>query len=133
MDTRPELWAEPGSLQDPWAQLELLCRAREPSGSFQLFKDGSAQEPVRLDVPALERRFPLGAVTAATRGLYRCRCRLSENWSELSDLVEVSGPGECGAGVPGDARVGATGAPTLLRARPCLGVPGLRSPAPAPC
>ncbi|XP_049642991.1 alpha-1B-glycoprotein [Suncus etruscus] len=93
VDTRPELWAEPGSLQEPWAQLELLCRAREPSGSFQLFKDGSAQEPVRLDVPALERRFPLGAVTAATRGLYRCRCRLSDHWSELSDLVEVSGPG----------------------------------------
>lgn len=93
VDTRPELWAEPGSLQDPWAQLELLCRAYAPSGSFQLFKDGSAQEPVLLDVPALELRFPLGAVTAATRGLYRCRYRLGEDWTELSDLVEVSGPG----------------------------------------
>ncbi|XP_055992350.1 alpha-1B-glycoprotein [Sorex fumeus] len=92
-EMRPTLWAEPGSLQDPWAHLELLCQAPEWTTAFQLFKDGVALEPVHLDTPATEQRFPLGAVTAATRGLYRCRSRLDDSWTPLSDLVEVTGPG----------------------------------------
>ncbi|MCQ8063989.1 hypothetical protein NP303_24810 [Salmonella enterica] len=73
--------------------MELLCQARGWTTAFQLFKDGVALEPVRLDIPAEEHRFPLGAVTAATRGLYRCRSGLDDGWTELSELVEVTGAG----------------------------------------
>ncbi|XP_055001356.1 alpha-1B-glycoprotein isoform X1 [Sorex araneus] len=93
LETRPTLWVEPGSLQDPWAHPELLCQARLGTTAFQLYKDGVALEPVHLDIPATEKRFPLGAVTAATRGLYRCRSGLGDSWTPLSNLVEVTGPG----------------------------------------
>ncbi|XP_059521577.1 alpha-1B-glycoprotein [Myotis daubentonii] len=92
IDTRPDLWAEAGSLQEPWANLTLVCRAQLGTWDFQLFKDGELQERVRFSERGLEHRFPLGAVTADTQGLYRCRYAMGENrWTSLSNLLEVTG------------------------------------------
>ncbi|EPQ02101.1 Alpha-1B-glycoprotein [Myotis brandtii] len=92
VDTRPDLWAEAGSLQEPWAKLTLVCRALLVTSEFQLFKDGELQERVRLSEGGLEHRFPLGAVTGDTRGLYRCRYAMRDNrWTSLSNLLEVTG------------------------------------------
>lgn len=97
IETRPDLWAEAGSLQEPWANLTLVCRARLGTSDFQLFKDGELQERVRFSEGGLEHRFPLGAVTAETRGLYRCSYAMGENrWTSLSNLLEVTGAGEWG-------------------------------------
>ncbi|XP_014399057.1 PREDICTED: alpha-1B-glycoprotein, partial [Myotis brandtii] len=101
VDTRPDLWAEAGSLQEPWAKLTLVCRALLVTSEFQLFKDGELQERVRLSEGGLEHRFPLGAVTGDTRGLYRCRYAMRDNrWTSLSNLLEVTGAGELGMGTP---------------------------------
>uniref|UniRef100_A0A8D1N1G2 Alpha-1-B glycoprotein n=2 Tax=Sus scrofa TaxID=9823 RepID=A0A8D1N1G2_PIG len=91
LDPRPNLWAEAQSLLEPWANVTLTCQSRLPTLAFQLLRDGVAQDPVRLASPALEHRFPLGAVTSDTRGLYRCRSGLNSRWTGLSNLVEVTG------------------------------------------
>ncbi|XP_054423810.1 alpha-1B-glycoprotein [Pteronotus mesoamericanus] len=91
VETRPNLWAEAESLLEPWANVTLTCQARLPTSGLQLFKDGVVQEHVHLDGITMEHRFPLGAVTADTRGLYRCRCAIGKTWTELSNLVEVTG------------------------------------------
>uniref|UniRef100_A0A673TYI9 Ig-like domain-containing protein n=1 Tax=Suricata suricatta TaxID=37032 RepID=A0A673TYI9_SURSU len=91
MDTRPKLWIEVKSPPEPWANVTLTCQARVKTKSFELFKDGVAQEHVHLGLPTMEHRFPLGAVTNDTRGLYRCRSGLSYGWTELSNLLEVTG------------------------------------------
>lgn len=91
VETRPNLWVESASPLQPWAQLVLTCRARIETQDFQLLKDGVALEPVHLDIPAITHRFTLGEVTRDNRGLYHCRTGLSEGWTPLSDLVEVTG------------------------------------------
>ncbi|KAF3815107.1 hypothetical protein GH733_017383, partial [Mirounga leonina] len=90
-ETRPNLWAEAESLLEPWANLTLTCQARLMTPDFELFKDGVTQELVHLDLPAMEHQFPLGAVTSDTRGLYRCRSGLNSRWTQLSNLLEVTG------------------------------------------
>lgn len=97
IETRPSLWAESATPLEPWTQLTLTCRARLETLNFQLLKDGVALEPMRLDVPAIAHRFVLGDVTKDNRGLYHCRAGLGERWTQLSDLVEVTGIGEKGA------------------------------------
>ncbi|XP_004387000.1 alpha-1B-glycoprotein [Trichechus manatus latirostris] len=89
IDTRPSLWAEVESLLEPWANVTLTCQAHQGSLEFQLFKDGVAQEPEHL--LGMEHKFLLGAVTSETRGLYRCRTGMGGRWTELSNLVELSG------------------------------------------
>lgn len=96
METRPNLWAEAESLLEPWANVTLMCQARLETLDFQLFKNGVCQEHVHLDLVTTEHRFPLGAVTGDTRGLYRCRSGMDERWTELSNLLEVNGAGEQG-------------------------------------
>ncbi|XP_045433349.1 alpha-1B-glycoprotein isoform X3 [Pipistrellus kuhlii] len=94
VDPRPDLWAEAGSLREPWASLTLVCRAQLATSAFQLFKDGVAVGQVHPDEGATEWRFPLGAVSEGLQGLYRCRCALgSGSWTSLSNPVEVTGPG----------------------------------------
>lgn len=95
-ETRPNLWAEAESLLEPWANLTLTCQARLETPDFELFKDGVTQELVHLNVPAMEHRFLLGAVTSDTRGLYRCRSGMNRGWTQLSNLMEVTGAGEQG-------------------------------------
>ncbi|XP_060145038.1 alpha-1B-glycoprotein isoform X4 [Globicephala melas] len=90
-DTRPTLWAEAESLLEPWANVTLTCQSPLWTLEFQLFKDGVAQGLVHLDSPATEYRFPLGAVTGDTRGLYRCHYSMDSGRSSLSNLVEVTG------------------------------------------
>lgn len=94
--SRPNLWAEAESLLEPWANVTLTCQAQVESADFELFKDGVTQELVHLGIPAIEHRFHLGAVTGDTQGLYRCRYDLFSGWSELSNLLEVTGAGEQG-------------------------------------
>lgn len=96
IETQPKLWAESASLMEPWAQLRLTCRARMETQDFQLFKDGVALEPVHLAIPAIAHQFVLGKVTMDNRGLYHCRTGLGERWTQLSDLLEVTGTGEQG-------------------------------------
>lgn len=100
-ETQPDLWAEAESLLEPWANLTLTCRACLVTTDFQLFKDGVLQELVHTDVGAKEQRFPLGAVTSDNRGLYRCRYAMGSRWTQLSNLLEVTGAGEQ-LGVKGD-------------------------------
>uniref|UniRef100_A0A8C0I1M0 Ig-like domain-containing protein n=1 Tax=Balaenoptera musculus TaxID=9771 RepID=A0A8C0I1M0_BALMU len=90
-DTRPTLWAEVESLLEPWANVTLTCQSPLWTLEFQLLKDGVAQELVHLGSPATEYRFPLGAVTGDTRGLYRCRYSMDSGRTSLSNLVEVTG------------------------------------------
>ncbi|XP_022348005.1 alpha-1B-glycoprotein [Enhydra lutris kenyoni] len=90
-DPQPDLWAEAESLLKPWAGLMLVCQARLKTPDFELLKDGVTQELVHLDLPAMEHRFPLGAVTSDTQGLYRCRSGLESGWTQLSNLLEVTG------------------------------------------
>ncbi|XP_036903530.1 alpha-1B-glycoprotein [Sturnira hondurensis] len=91
VETQPDLWAETESLLEPWANTTLTCRACLFTSDFQLFKDGVLQDHVHLAVPTKEHRFLLGAVTAGTRGLYRCRYDMDSQWTQLSNLVEVTG------------------------------------------
>ncbi|XP_006903098.1 PREDICTED: alpha-1B-glycoprotein-like [Elephantulus edwardii] len=95
-DPTPILWAEAQSLLDPWTNLTLICRAKMSIGlSFQLFKDGVLLESVNSIAP--EYHFSVEAVTAETQGLYRCRTNTGQVWTELSNLVELSGPGSLAA------------------------------------
>ncbi|MXQ97683.1 hypothetical protein E5288_WYG007399 [Bos mutus] len=90
-DPRPSLWAEAGSPLAPWADVTLTCQSPLPTQEFQLLKDGVGQEPVHLESPAHEHRFPLGPVTSTTRGLYRCSYKGDNDWISPSNLVEVTG------------------------------------------
>ncbi|KAM8787609.1 alpha-1B-glycoprotein isoform 2-T2 [Rhynchonycteris naso] len=90
-ETRPDLWAEAKSLLEPWADLTLTCRAPLVTVDFHLFKDGVLREQVHLDAPTTVHRFLLGAVTGDIRGLYRCRYNMGSTWTQLSNLVEVTG------------------------------------------
>ncbi|KAM6154519.1 alpha-1B-glycoprotein [Erethizon dorsatum] len=90
-ETQPNLWVESASPLEPWAQLMLTCRACLETQDFQLFKNGVALEPVRLDNPAIAHQFVLGDVTRDNRGLYHCRAGLGDRWTRLSDVVEVTG------------------------------------------
>ena len=117
-DPRPSLWAETGSPLAPWADVTLTCQSPLPTQEFQLLKNGVGQEPVHLESPAHEHRFPLGPVTSATRGLYRCRYKGNNDWVSPSNLVDVTGAGECGPR-PGGRRRAAGEAPLLTPHPPC--------------
>ncbi|XP_043850356.1 venom metalloproteinase inhibitor DM43-like isoform X2 [Dromiciops gliroides] len=89
-DTTPRLWIESKSLSTPWANVALQCLVTNTVAmKFQLLKDGE----VVSTLPALApyAKFPLGPVTADSRGVYRCKIKMSENWSLVSDPVEVTG------------------------------------------
>uniref|UniRef100_A0A2K6LTG5 Alpha-1-B glycoprotein n=1 Tax=Rhinopithecus bieti TaxID=61621 RepID=A0A2K6LTG5_RHIBE len=88
-ETQPSLWAESESLLKPSANVMLTCQARLATPDFQLFKNGVAQESVHLDSPAIKHQFLL---TGDTRGRYRCRSGLFTRWSQLSNLLELTGP-----------------------------------------
>ncbi|KAI4558092.1 hypothetical protein MJT46_012734 [Ovis ammon polii x Ovis aries] len=90
-DPRPSLWAETSSPLAPWANVTLTCQSPLPTLEFQLLKDGVGQEPVHLESPAHEHRFPLGPVTSTTRGLYSCRYKGNDDWISPSKLVDVTG------------------------------------------
>ncbi|XP_069408409.1 alpha-1B-glycoprotein isoform X2 [Ovis canadensis] len=90
-DPRPSLWAEASSPLAPWANVTLTCQSPLPTLEFQLLKDGVGQEPVHLESPAHEHRFPLGPVTSTTRGLYSCRYKGNDDWISPSKLVDVTG------------------------------------------
>lgn len=98
-ETRPDLWAEASSPQEPWANLTLVCQARLASRDFQLLKDGAPHEQVHLDQSTIQQRFPLGAVKGNTKGLYRCRYAMGDDgrWTSMSNLLEVTGAGEWGS------------------------------------
>ncbi|XP_012613551.1 alpha-1B-glycoprotein isoform X2 [Microcebus murinus] len=89
VETRPSLSAESESLLEPWANVMLTCQAHLPTLVFQLFKDGVSQELVQLDSPAIKHQFLL---TGGTQGLYRCSAGLGRGWTQLSNLMEVTGP-----------------------------------------
>ncbi|XP_062033470.1 alpha-1B-glycoprotein [Lepus europaeus] len=83
-DPRPRLLAD---------STTLTCQAQVPSQEFELFKDGVVWDQVRLDRPAMEHRFQLAGETGDTHGLYRCRSRFGSEWTQLSNLLEVTEDG----------------------------------------
>nr|XP_044998469.1 alpha-1B-glycoprotein [Jaculus jaculus] len=91
--TQPSLWAKAESLLEPWANVTLICQTPLESLDFQLLKDGGVQELAHVAMPTTKYQFPLGAVTSDSKGLYRCRTTLQspDTWTELSDLLEVTG------------------------------------------
>ncbi|XP_053461512.1 alpha-1B-glycoprotein isoform X2 [Nycticebus coucang] len=90
IDTRPSLSAKSESLLEPWANITLTCKAQLYTMDFELLKDGASQELVHLHLPTIKHQFLL---TGDTRGLYRCRSGLGDDrWTQLSNLVEVTGP-----------------------------------------
>ncbi|XP_006868443.1 PREDICTED: alpha-1B-glycoprotein-like [Chrysochloris asiatica] len=91
IEEKPTLWFEGGSPVHPWDNVTLICKAIQATQVFRLLKDGVAQNPVNLSFSASEYRFPLGKVTEDMRGIYRCDHRLSNKWSRISDLVELTG------------------------------------------
>lgn len=99
--SEPELWAEPQSLLEPWANLTLVCAVDLPTKVFQLIQNGWFMSQVRLETQMLSYRFPLGAITSNNSGIYRCRCGVEppvdtqlpalNKWTMLSNAVEVTG------------------------------------------
>ncbi|KAM6148200.1 alpha-1B-glycoprotein-like [Rhynchocyon petersi] len=90
IETKPILWAEAQTLQEPWNNVTLVCQARVDSLGFQLLKDGVVLESVSSIAP--QHQFPVGALTAETQGLYRCQSNMGRWWTQLSNLVELPGP-----------------------------------------
>ncbi|XP_012664079.1 alpha-1B-glycoprotein isoform X2 [Otolemur garnettii] len=89
-DTRPSLSAKSESQLEPWTNITLTCKAQLVTMDFELLKDGTSQELVHLHSPTIKHQFLL---TGDIWGLYRCRSGLSnDGWTELSNLVEVTGP-----------------------------------------
>ncbi|XP_072463139.1 venom metalloproteinase inhibitor DM43-like [Notamacropus eugenii] len=91
VDTTPRLWIEFESPSTPWTNVTLKCLATNTLAmKFQLLKDGEVFSSLSLLEPYA--RFPLGPVTAANKGIYRCRIQMEENhWTYVSALVEVTG------------------------------------------
>ncbi|XP_068956582.1 venom metalloproteinase inhibitor DM43-like [Petaurus breviceps papuanus] len=91
IDTTPRLWIESESPSRPWDNVTLQCMVTDTLAmKFQLFKDGEVFSSLSALGPYA--RFPLGPVTAANKGVYRCQIQETEDhWGLVSDPVEVTG------------------------------------------
>ncbi|KAL1286500.1 LILRB3 [Ovibos moschatus] len=86
----PSLSAQPGSLVLPGDNLTLQCRSEAGSGSFALTKDEGLSPPLRLEGQQ-SPDFPLGRVSRAHGGRYRCYSghNLSYVWSAPSAPLDI--------------------------------------------
>ncbi|XP_069408102.1 leukocyte immunoglobulin-like receptor subfamily A member 6 isoform X5 [Ovis canadensis] len=86
----PSLSAQPGSLVLPGDNLTLQCRSEAGSGSFALTKDEGLSPPLRLEGQQ-SPDFPLGRVSRAHGGRYRCYSghNLSYAWSAPSAPLDI--------------------------------------------
>ena len=109
----PSLSAQPGSLVLPGDNLTLQCRSEAGSGSFALTKEEGLSPPLRLEGQQ-SPDFPLGRVSRAHGGRYRCYGGhgLSSEWSAPSEPLELLVAGEGPAGHSGTRLcTGPTGEP----------------------
>ncbi|XP_070306377.1 leukocyte immunoglobulin-like receptor subfamily B member 3 isoform X2 [Odocoileus virginianus] len=86
----PSLSAQPGSLVLPGDNLTLRCGSEAGFGSFALTKDEQLSPPLRLEGQQ-DPDFPLGRVSRAHGGRYRCYSgqNLSHTWSAPSAPLDI--------------------------------------------
>ncbi|XP_070306402.1 leukocyte immunoglobulin-like receptor subfamily A member 6 isoform X2 [Odocoileus virginianus] len=86
----PSLSAQPGSLVLPGDNLTLRCGSEAGFGSFALTKDERLSPPLRLEGQQ-DPNFPLGRVSCAHGGRYRCYSgqNLSHAWSAPSAPLDI--------------------------------------------
>ena len=106
----PSLSAQPGSLVLPGDNLTLQCHSEAGSGSFALTKDEGLSPPLRLEGQQ-SPDFPLGRVSRAHGGRYRCYSghNLSYAWSAPSAPLDILIAGEAPLSWP-RSRLSAQGA-----------------------
>ncbi|XP_034802331.3 leukocyte immunoglobulin-like receptor subfamily A member 2 isoform X2 [Pan paniscus] len=80
---RPALLVQPGPTVASGENVTLLCQSREQFHTFFLTKEGAADPPLRLrsqhQAQQNQAEFPMGPVTSAHVGTYRCYGSLSSN------------------------------------------------------
>ncbi|XP_050627689.1 leukocyte immunoglobulin-like receptor subfamily A member 6 [Macaca thibetana thibetana] len=73
---RPFLSVQPGPTVASGKNVTLLCQSRSPMDTFLLTKEGAAHPPLRLRsehrAQQHQPEFPMGPVTSAHAGTYRC-------------------------------------------------------------
>ncbi|EHH30392.1 hypothetical protein EGK_11051, partial [Macaca mulatta] len=73
---RPFLSVQPGPTVASGKNVTLLCQSRSPMDTFLLTKEGAAHPPLRLrsehQAHQHQAEFPMGPVTSAHAGTYRC-------------------------------------------------------------
>ena len=90
----PSLSAQPGSLVLPGDNLTLQCHSEAGFGSFALTKDEGLSPPLRLERQQ-SPDFPLGRVSRAHGGRYRCYSgHNSYAWSAPSAPLDILIAGE---------------------------------------
>ena len=91
----PSLSAQPGSLVLPGENLTLRCGSEASFGSFALTKDEQLSPPRHLEGQQ-SPDFPLGRVSRAHGGRYRCYSgrNLSHEWSAPSAPLDILIAGE---------------------------------------
>ncbi|XP_072872070.1 leukocyte immunoglobulin-like receptor subfamily B member 1 isoform X14 [Chlorocebus sabaeus] len=99
---RPSLSVQPGPTVASGEKVTLLCQSQGWMDTFLLTKEGAADAPLRLKSKHRSHRyqaeFPMGPVTSAHAGTYRCYASFSSNPyllthpSEPLELVVSAGP-----------------------------------------
>uniref|UniRef100_A0A8C6CG61 Ig-like domain-containing protein n=1 Tax=Moschus moschiferus TaxID=68415 RepID=A0A8C6CG61_MOSMO len=104
----PSLSAQPSSLVLPGDNLTLQCRSEAGFGSFALTKDEGLSPPLRLEGQQ-SPDFPLGRVSRAHGGRYRCYSgHNSYMWSAPSTPLDILIAGEAPLRPSLSARPGAS-------------------------
>ncbi|XP_074075982.1 platelet glycoprotein VI-like isoform X1 [Macrotis lagotis] len=88
--SKPVLWAKPRSVVARGTDVILWCQGPPEVEMYRLER----LSPPRTyqDVPGFlgsGARFPLGRISGATAGLYRCSYRNGDNWSPPSNQLEL--------------------------------------------
>ncbi|XP_068818534.1 immunoglobulin superfamily member 1 isoform X1 [Capricornis sumatraensis] len=95
MPSQPELWIESNYPQAPWENITLWCKSpSQISSKFLLLKDKTQMTWIRPSRKTFQVSFPIGALTQANTGLYRCCYWKETGWSEPSKVLELEAPGQ---------------------------------------
>uniref|UniRef100_A0A8C6DA36 Immunoglobulin superfamily member 1 n=1 Tax=Moschus moschiferus TaxID=68415 RepID=A0A8C6DA36_MOSMO len=95
MPSQPELWIESNYPQAPWENITLWCKSPfQISSKFLLLKDKTQMTWIRPYRKTFQVSFPIGALTQANTGLYRCCYWKETGWSEPSKVLELEAPGQ---------------------------------------
>lgn len=95
MPSQPELWIESNYPQAPWENITLWCKSpSQISSKFLLLKDKTQMTWIRPSRKTFQVSFPIGALTQANTGLYRCCYWKETGWSEPSKVLELEAPGK---------------------------------------
>ncbi|XP_013364771.1 PREDICTED: natural cytotoxicity triggering receptor 1, partial [Chinchilla lanigera] len=87
----PTLWVHPGPEVTLGESVTLHCRLETATSVFFLLKEGSSgRARARQGRGSVQAEFPLGPVTAAHRGAYRCFGSYnSHSWSFPSEPLQL--------------------------------------------